>query len=542
MDALEAEEEIAVDDLPNFRFEGASTFDVEQAAAAPADESATSWDDSVKHYDMPDVVRSFIIFFRKQVRERNVHEVHSIYEASFNKLSDRYYKASLWPPAEAVSPLVDGDEQFLLLYKELYYRHIYSRMQPTLEQRIESWQNYCALFDLLLHAAAPLPIELPNQWLWDMVDEFIYQFQTFCQYRARVRVKSDEELQKLKDLPQVWAVQTVFAYLHGLVDKSCIRGHLRGERAADADPFCACALYKMLGYFAMVGLLRVHCLLADYRLALQVVAELDLSKKGPAPHGLYTRVTACHISVHYYVGWAYLMLRRYPDAVKTLAAILFYIARTKQYHTRSQQYDQIVKKNEQMFGLLAIACSLSPQQALDENLAATLRDKYGDRMARMQSNAVDVAVFEELFAFSCPKFVSPAPPKYDALPSGYNPHEAYRAQLRLFLAEVQQQTLLPTLRSYLKLYTTIGIPKLAALAETDEATLREHLQCLKHKTHARAWVAGPPASGEWASSAEVDFYVEGQVAHVADGSLVRKHSDYFVKQINKLVDIIATLK
>jgi hypothetical protein len=24
---------------------------------------------------------------------------------------------------------------------------------------------------------------LPNVWLWDMVDEFVYQFQSFCQYR-----------------------------------------------------------------------------------------------------------------------------------------------------------------------------------------------------------------------------------------------------------------------------------------------------------------------------------------------------------------------
>lgn len=25
---------------------------------------------------------------------------------------------------------------------------------------------------------------LPNLWLWDMVDEFVYQFQSFSQYRC----------------------------------------------------------------------------------------------------------------------------------------------------------------------------------------------------------------------------------------------------------------------------------------------------------------------------------------------------------------------
>jgi len=330
-------------------------------------------------------------------------------------------------------------------------------------------------------------------------------------------------------------VHKVLYYLHTFVDKSCIKQHLRGE-ACDS-PFVSSQLYQMLGYFSLVGLLRMHCLLADYQLALKTVEDLDLSKKG-----LFTRVTACHISVFYYVGWAYLVMRRYTDAIKTYSNILFYIGRTKQYHTRSYQYEQILKKNEQMYALLAIAVSLSPQQQTDDNLLSTLRDKFSDRLSRMQSNTVDVSAYEELFAFSCPKFVSPSPPDYDDLPANYNPQEAYRLQLKLFLREVEQQKMLPTIRSFLKLYTTIGLGKLAALLEEDESTFREFLQCLKHKTHALAWTGGAPLSGEWASSADVDFYVDSEVAHVADFSISRKHSDYFVKQIIKLEEIIANLK
>lgn len=137
----------------------------------------------------------------------------------------------------------------------------------------------------------------------------------------------------------------------------------------------------------------------------------------------------------------------------------------------------------------------------DDNLLVTLRDKFADRMTRMQSNNVDISAYEELFAFACPKFVSPAPPNYTDLPLNYSHQEAYRLQLKLFLTEVQQQKMLPTIRSFLKLYTTIGIPKLAALLEVDTNTFREHLQCLKHKTHALAWTGGPPISGEWSSSA-----------------------------------------
>ena len=93
-----------------------------------------------------------------------------------------------------------------------------------------------------------------------------------------------------------------------------------------------------------------------------------------------------------------------------------------------------------------------------------------------------------------------------------------------------------------QLYPTIGIPKLAALLEVDEASFREHLQCLKHKAHGISWTAGAPISGEWASSAEIDFFVDGTMAHVADFSRTRRHSEFFVKQINKLEEIVSNLK
>ena len=63
----------------------------------------------------------------------------------------------------------------MILYRELYFRHIYSRLQPTLEQRFESYENYCDLFNYVLDSDAPVPLELPTQWLWDIIDEFIYQ-------------------------------------------------------------------------------------------------------------------------------------------------------------------------------------------------------------------------------------------------------------------------------------------------------------------------------------------------------------------------------
>jgi translation initiation factor 3 subunit L len=38
-------------------------------------------------------------------------------------------------------------------------------------------------------------------------------------------------------------------------------------------------LYRMLGYFSIIGLLRVHVLLGDFTLALKVMENVDLNQK-----------------------------------------------------------------------------------------------------------------------------------------------------------------------------------------------------------------------------------------------------------------------
>jgi hypothetical protein len=69
-----------------------------------------------------------------------------MYSHTFPHLSERFFKGATWPPVEAVLHLVDGDHVFGLLYKEMYYRHLYASTKPTIEQRVDSWANYRELF------------------------------------------------------------------------------------------------------------------------------------------------------------------------------------------------------------------------------------------------------------------------------------------------------------------------------------------------------------------------------------------------------------
>lgn len=52
-----------------------------------------------------------------------------------------------------------------------------------------------------------------------------------------------------------------------------------GDPDSVAGEFGQQSLYKMLGYFSLIGLLRLHSLLGDYYQALKVLENIDFNKK-----------------------------------------------------------------------------------------------------------------------------------------------------------------------------------------------------------------------------------------------------------------------
>ena len=52
-----------------------------------------------------------------------------------------------------------------------------------------------------------------------------------------------------------------------------------GDPEQVAGEFGRQSLYKMLGYFSLVGLLRLHSLLGDFYQALKVIENMNFNKK-----------------------------------------------------------------------------------------------------------------------------------------------------------------------------------------------------------------------------------------------------------------------
>ncbi|CAH1724044.1 eukaryotic translation initiation factor 3 subunit L [Aphis gossypii] len=498
---------------------------------------------------MPEIIKKFLLYFRNAINEGMVYEMQNLYENTFPKLSDQYFDKAPWPSDKEVRTIMDDDKTFLMLYKELYYRHIFARVPngPSTKQRFGSFYNYCDLFNYIFTCETPVPLELPDQWLWELVDEFVYQFQSFTQFRSRSR-KSQEEIDMLASNNEVWNVLLVLNVLHSFINKSNIKLQLEvtasgGDPDSVAGEFGRHSLYKMLGYYSMIGLLRLHSLFGDYYLAIKVLENIDMHKKNA-----YSSVPACHISTAYYVGFAYMMMRRYSDAIRTFSSILLYIQRTKQlFQTRTYQNDQINKQTDQMYTLLAMCLVLHPQ-CVDESIQQVLREKnYTDRMFKMQYG--DLQEFENCFQLACPKFLSMDPAE-DSV------KEAVKYQTSVFMAEVKQQKMLPTIRSYLKLYTTLPINKLVTFMaqgqqgqhESNEPTddkenLTKHLLCFKHKMKNVVWNKGASGlDGYFHSGSELDFYIDRDMIHIADTKVAHRYGDFFIRKVLKFEELNRKLK
>ena len=45
----------------------------------------------------------------------------------------------------------------------MFFRHLYATVQPTLQQRCESWDNYCALFNIILGSSINMQVCSPSE-------------------------------------------------------------------------------------------------------------------------------------------------------------------------------------------------------------------------------------------------------------------------------------------------------------------------------------------------------------------------------------------
>lgn len=333
----------------------------------------------------------------------------------------------------------------------------------------------------------------------------------------------------LRENPNTWGCYNVLNVLYSLIQKSQITEQLaavkRGEDPSNfAGEYGTRSLYRNLGYFSIIGLLRVHCTLGDFSLALKTLDDIELNKRA-----MFARVMAAHFDTYYYVGFSYMMLRRYADAIRMFTHILVYVSRTKNFsNNKSAQYDAIAKKTEQMYNLIAICVAFHPTR-VDDTIHGALKDKLGEDLGRLQRGGPEsLPLFEQLFRTSCPKFISPVLPDFDNPSINTDPIEH---QLRIFMDEVRNNMWSPTVKSYLKLYSTMDLNKLANFLDVDPEKLRCWLLVNKQRSRQLRWSEGGLLEGDVVNSSDLDYALQSDLIHISEAKVGRRLVDWYLRNL-----------
>ena len=211
-----------------------------------------------------------------------------------------------------------------------------------------------------------------------------------------------------------------------------------------------------------------------------------------------------------------------------------------------------------MIALLAILSHICPVGVVDDAIANIVRDKHGNTLSKIETGEEG---YEDLFIFACPKFVNAAVPDYSqalkpgcpAVPYG---QDAYKLQVQHFMNEMAAHATARKMRSYMSLYTSIEVEKLASFNDMKVEQFEAWLTCFKHKM--RQLERGITGSAQSASKGnmkgvdsdqdkfgtalDIHYNVANNVVHVDEAEKTRRFETFFMKQIQNNDDILRQLE
>lgn len=416
-------------------------------------------------YLKTEAIKDFIFHLHEATRcHQNIDTIHKLYDGKFRELSEKYFSQCSWPSAKHVAPECSFDDDFLLFYREMAQRHLFSKQKPTLSDHLEAWNSYMNLFAFLMSSNSANMMISP-QWAHEIVQEFVYHFQDFCQFRAQVSHRPEEEINILQINKNVWSLAEMKRILNGLSN----------FEAFSISPDRSCEpIHELIGYFSMIENARLECLLGDYTSSLHIVD----SKKILDRSELLYSVPTCHANASYHAGICMLMSRKYASVVDILGDVILQISRQLKPGAavlRPHMQQSLQKTLDKIMATAAIAVVLNPGQRVDDQVLEIIDGKWNEKMKRMQFG--DLSAFMDVFETNCPKFISPAYPDFTGT---INPcHEAFKGQIAVFANEISRQVSKVKIRSFLRLYSSIEVTKMAALNDSSEKEFTGKL--LAHK-------------------------------------------------------------
>ncbi|KAL4487148.1 hypothetical protein ABPG72_017867 [Tetrahymena utriculariae] len=395
---------VNLDELPNFKIKVPSQ-----------DIFAGYYNNSSDQEQQMQVAVLFVNELDKLMKEKNTDGLLVLYDVQFNKICSTVFKESAWPAPHEIELHQDKeiDIDITYLYSELCYRHALARLQNSFDAELvcKSWENYNDIFETVIHAQTEFSLPVP--WIWDIIDEYIYQFYFACRWRYTIK-PDDQGLKEIlaKDARDLtfWNLENINENFTSIIQKSQIfeKGVLTLKEATSTSHY--------FGFFTLVGQLRLNVLIGNYDAAIKSIENLDFDSLV-----IFSKAFPAYFNLFYYAGFAYLMTGRYKEAVKVLESVCLMMNKYKAFLTKSSQSDNMIKQLEKAVCLFAISLVFYPNKASEStfwqfkdlgikaskqnNQNRNEKERIVDKFDKLQR--YDIQTFNELFNYGCPKLIEP---------------------------------------------------------------------------------------------------------------------------------------
>lgn len=386
------------------------------------------------------------------------------------------------------------------------------------------------LFDIVLNTKEE-DLCLSTQWVCDIVLEFVYQFQGFCQFRSQVTSLNAETIKVLEANRDAWNLPEVVSIL-----KKLIRASKNSSSAGKNTPFNAGPFIAQFGYFATIELARLECLTGDFTASLSTISALKLSDRSE----LFVQLPLCHFNVFYHAGVSNLLLRKFSTAADVLSEIILHVSRVLKpgavNSLRAGLQTQLQRALDKAVALTAIATFLCPGHRLDDQVKEIVDAKYSDKIQKLNNTESLQKVLTDLFDFSAPKFISPSVPDYSVATN--TKLDVINHIFASFLTEVEQNQAFFKLKSFLGMYASIELDKLARFNDIAEADLVCQLVSAKNK-------GVQQRASSSSQRGDVHYFVDAGAVIIdsssAKSELNKAQERFFVAGVRKHAEIAAQI-
>jgi len=441
----------------------------------------------------------------------------------FRELSVAYYSSTEYPKYESLP--FPPNATFMLLYNELYYRHILEELKSEEEYVVgvqeyqDSFQNFVDLFNMLIDIgeSEEKKMHLPAEWVWDIINSFTNQY---------------HEYHRLEDLPEqgerdkdVWNAKSVLKYLHFLSEQA----GFRLDQTMNEDfmklinlPMRSRDACFLAGYYSLCGLLRVHSAMGDYESGLAAARLLFIYMDRHSVHSITFK-----LDCYFYRGFCLFMLRRWKDAEKHLDYVYSVGSAQRWSQKNATSTEHGHKQVERSKCLLAIlAACFNSRGKKHRNDEQELEEEVQNLRFSLLNQEENFATFTKTFQKGA-TFLSELQLKKQS--------ECF---VRL-LSDIRNKQL----KTLLDLYTTISLDKLRVhvnktmdQTELECALLHQKLQMEIENTMADS------RSGELVEQNTLDFHVDREILHVAQIEREVDYTERFLREIGIMGDLTNKLR